>query len=290
MAGHPDAFGPEVIALVRAGEEAGRLPVIFKQLANSQQKTLRIFRKLKNGMIYPAIVLLMSIGVIIVMSYTLVPAVSKLYGSFEAELPAATKLMMVISDTLINYPWTVLIPFVLVFMLFKNMKKITANPSVQRFMLKVPGLGSIVRKAAAAVSFRALSMLMESNVRLGTSLQITADAAPHVYYKEFFTNVREHIDAGLGLSESFLLESHLLGPDGRSICGIMDIAAETGGANDMLDEIANDYEEELDGYASQIDKVLEPITIIVLGTMVGFLIYAIYGPIFGMGDVVLPDK
>ena len=85
------------------------------------------------------------------------------------------------------------------------------------------------------------------------------------------------------------MESHWLGSDGRNICGILEISAETGSANDMLNEIADDYEEELDNIAGQIDKILEPITIVLLGIIVGFLIYAIYGPIFGLGKVILPD-
>lgn len=87
-----------------------------------------------------------------------------------------------------------------------------------------------------------------------------------------------------------MVESHWLGDDGRSICGIMEVAGETGSGTEPLNEIADDYEEELDVIANQIDKVLEPITIVIMGVMVGFLVYAIYGPIFSLGDTLLPKK
>ena len=100
----PDAFGPEVVALIRAGEESGRLPEIFTQIGNSQRKTVRILKKLKKGLIYPAIVSVLAVGVVIVMSYTLVPAMAKLYGEFNAKLPCASVLMMKILQRLLG-PW-----------------------------------------------------------------------------------------------------------------------------------------------------------------------------------------
>lgn len=290
MGKFPDAFGPEIVALIKAGEESGRLPEIFAQVGKSSKKTVKIIKKLKKGMIYPAMVLTMGVAVIIVMSYTLVPAVSKLYGDLGADLPGPTIMMMNLSDLLIHKPWTLLFPVVGLVALFKNWGKITKSPRVQKIFAHTPSLGPIVRKSAAAVSFRCLSLLLESGVRINTAMQITADCAPHIYYKEFFSRVRSHIGDGLSLSESFLMESHWLGEDGRTVCGIMEIAAETGSATEMLDEVADDYEEELDNIAQQIDKILEPITILFLGCLVGFLVYAIYAPIFQLGEVMLPGK
>jgi len=174
-------------------------------------------------------------------------------------------------------------------LLFKNWGKICAVPNVQRFWLKLPTIGNIVRKSSAAVSFRTLAMLIESNVRVSTALRITGESAPNIIHREFFVEVQKHIEEGLSLHESFLLQSHLLGPDGRSISGLMQLSSETGSSTDMLEEIADDYEEELDVIGNQIDKILEPITIICLGVMVGFLIYAIYSPIFSLGKVILPQ-
>ncbi|MGI8602799.1 MAG: type II secretion system F family protein [Verrucomicrobiales bacterium] len=289
MSEFKDLFGDDVLALIRAGEEAGQLPEVCKRIASGQKKTLRILKKLKAGMIYPGIVLTMAVGVIILMSFTLVPEVKKLYGSYNAKLPLPTVVMMKTSDVLIHYPYLAILPFFLIFLFFKKWGRIYAKPTVQKALINVPTAGTIIRKSAAAVSFRCLAMLMEANVRISTALRITSEGAPHIYYREFFGRVQKHIEDGLLLSEAFLMESHWLGPDGRNICGILEISAETGSATDMLNEIADDYEDELDTIAGQIDKILEPITILVLGIIVGFLIYAIYGPIFGLGKVILPD-
>ncbi|MEM7386234.1 MAG: type II secretion system F family protein [Verrucomicrobiota bacterium] len=285
---HPDLFGPEVVAMIAAGEESGQLPAVFEQIANGQKKTLIIVRKLKKAMIYPAIVIVIGVAVVIAMSFTLVPALADLYGSMGADLPFATTSLMTFSDFLLKYPYMALVPFIALFAMFKNWGKIVSIPAVQRFMIKMPIVGDIVRKSSAAVSFRTFTMLVESNVRMTSALDITAAVAPNITHAEFFSRIREHIATGSGLYESFLQETSWLGPDGRRICGIMEIAGETGSATDMLNEVSNDYEDELDQVADSADKLLEPITIIFLGIMVAFLIYAIYSPIFSLGKVVLP--
>ncbi|MEM1441776.1 MAG: type II secretion system F family protein [Verrucomicrobiota bacterium] len=285
-----DIFSPDIIALIRAGEESGRLPEVFRRIGASQKKTSRILKKLKSGMIYPAVVICLAIGVVIVMSFTLVPAMTKLYDSLNSDLPFATKALRSFSDLLLKQPWLVLIPIVGLFAFFKNWGKISAIPSVQTFFLKLPGVGGLVRKSASAVGFRTLALLIEANVRLTTALEITAETSWHHHYKSFFDKVRIHIMSGLTLPDAFLIESHWLGDDGRMICGLMETAAETGSGTELLNEIAEDYEDELDTAANQIDKLIEPITIIILGTMVGLLIYAIYAPVFSLGDALLKKK
>ena len=93
--------------------------------------------------------------------------------------------------------------------------------------------------------------------------------------------------SGMTMPDAFLIESHWLGNDGRLICGFMETAAETGADTELLNEIAEDYEDELDTAANQIDKLIEPVTIVLLGSMVGFLVYAIYAPVFSLGDALL---
>ncbi len=290
MKKHHTLFTPDLIALIRAGEESGRLPEIFRRVGSSQKKTSRILKKLKSGMIYPGVVITLGIGVVITMSFTLVPAMTKLYTSLDTELPAATKMMMTFSNVLLKQPWLVAIPVLAIILFFKNWGKISRMRPVQQLFLKLPIISNLVRKSAAAVGFRTLALLIEANVRLSTALEITAETAWHFQYKEFFNRVRDHILGGTTLPDAFLIESHLLGDDGRMICGFMEVAAETGSGTELLNEIAEDYEDELDTAANQIDKLIEPFTIIILGTMVGFLIYAIYAPVFSLGDALLKKK
>jgi len=285
-----DVFTPDIVALIRAGEESGRLPEIFRRIGTSQKKTCRILKKLKSGMIYPAVVITLGIGVVITMSFTLVPAMTKLYTSLESELPAATKTMMAFSNILMSQPWLAALPVIGLILLFKNWGRIARIPAMQTLFLKLPVISNLVRKSAAAVGFRTLALLIEANVRLTTALEITGQTAWHHHYRTFFERVKNHILAGLTLPDAFLIESHWLGNDGRLICGLMETAAETGSGTELLNEIAEDYEDELDSAANQIDKLIEPLTIIVLGLMVGLLIYAIYAPVFSLGDALLRKK
>jgi len=287
MSKKSDIFTPDLIALIRAGEESGRLPEIFRRIGSSQKKTSRILKKLKAGMIYPAVVVSLGIGVVITMSFTLVPAMSKLYTSLNSELPAATKAMMAFSNILLKQPWLAALPVIGLVIFFKNWGRISRIPAMQTFFLKIPGVSGLVRKSAAAVGFRTLALLIEANVRLTSALEITSQTSWHHHYKTFFDRIRTHILSGMTMPDAFLVESHWLGDDGRMICGLMETAAETGSGTELLNEIAEDYEDELDTAANQIDKLIEPATIIILGTMVGFLIYAIYAPVFSLGDALL---
>ncbi|MDA7673151.1 type II secretion system F family protein [Verrucomicrobiales bacterium] len=287
MGNQSDLFADDIIALIRAGEESGRLPEIFRRVACSQKKTAKIIKKLKSGLIYPAVVTVIAVIVVLVMSVTLVPAMVKLYDSLGSTLPNATKALKALSHVLVHQPWVGLIPIMGLVMFFKNWGKFIMMPAVQTLFLKLPVVSGIVRKSAAAVSFRTLALLIEANVRLTTALEITSETSWHHEYKTFFDKVQFHITNGLTLPDAFLIESHRLGPDGRTICGLMEVAAETGSGTELLNEIAEDYEDELDTTAKQIDKLIEPVTIVILGGMVGMLVYAIYAPIFSLGDVLL---
>lgn len=287
MAKKDTLFSDDIIALIQAGEESGKLPEIFKRIANSCKKSSRIVNKLKTGMIYPAVVLSIGVIVVIVMSFTLVPAMSKLYVSLNTELPTATKVMMGFSAILLKQPWLAAIPVIALVVFFKNWGKITSIHAVQNFFLKLPTIKNIVRKSAAAIGFRTLALLIDANVRMTTALDITAATCWHNQYKKFFMQVKEHVMNGRTLPDSFLIESHRLGEDGRLICGLMEVAAETGSGTELLDEIAADYEDELDTMANQIDKLIEPFTIVLLGSLVLGLVYAIYAPVFSLGDALL---
>lgn len=287
---HPDLFPEDTVALIRAGEESGQISEIFEQITQGRQKSLRILRKLKGGMIYPAIVLVLAVVVVIIMAFTLIPAISKLYTAMNATLPLATRIMIKFSEILIAQPYLIIIPIGGIFLLFKNWSKIYRTPSIQLFITRLPTIGNIIRKTAAMVSFRALALLLQANVRIVTALEITAKTANHVEFEQFFLKVRDHIVEGLSLPESFLMESWRLGPDGRTIAAVVQMAGETGGVNEMLDELATDYEEDLDAIASQIDKIMEPFVLVLMGVIVGGLVYAIYGPIFNLSKVILPKS
>jgi type IV pilus assembly protein PilC len=288
MSRHPEIFPDQVLSLIIAGEEAGQLGKVFRRIGNSQRKTNKILKKLKSGLIYPAIVVVLAVVVVIVMGFTLVPQMGKLFLSFNAPLPLGTRALMYMSDILTKQPYLAILPFAVMWVFFTNFGRIIGVPWVQDLLIRTPKLGLIIRKSASAVSFRTLAMLVDANVRLSSALNITADATWHYHYKTFFKNLAEHIGVGRNLHEGFLLESHWLGPDSRMICGLIELSSETGSGTEMLNEIADDYEEELEVLAGQIDKIMEPLTIVFLGIVVGFLVYAIYGPIFSLGDIILP--
>lgn len=283
----PRIFPDDMLSLIIAGEEAGQLAKVCKRIAVSQKKSSKVIKKLKGGLIYPAVVIVLGVVVVIAISFTLVPAMAKLFTAFKSELPMGTKVLIALSDLFLHKPYMAAAPFAGLYFFFSNWGKISSIRAMQDLFLKLPAIGVIVRKSAAATGFRTLAMLTESNVRLSSALDITAQASWHYHYKELFIRLREHIAVGRTLHEAFLMEAHWLGPDARNLCGLIELASETGSGTEMLAEIADDYEEELDNLAATLDKMIEPLTLMILGVMVGFLIYAIYGPMFSLGDVIL---
>jgi len=290
FAEHPDLFSEDVLALIKAGEESGQIDMVFQQITSGREKSLRILRKLKAGMVYPAIVLVMAVLVILVMSFTLVPSLAKLYASMNVPLPLVTRLLVGFSNILVHQPYVAALPIIALLAFFKNWGKFYKIPKVQIFLTRIPTVGTLIKKTAAMVSFRILALLLQANVRVATALEIAAKSSNHVEFEEFYLKVRDHIVDGLSMPESFLMEAHRLGADGRSVAAVVQMAGETGGMNEVLDQIATDYEEQLDLMSAQIDKLLEPFVLIILGTVVGFIIYGIYGPIFGLSKVLLPKK
>src|SRR5690606_2850737 len=138
---------------------------------------------------------------------------------------------------------------------FKKWPQIYRVPAIQRALIEVPVIGPILRKSAATVGFRTLAMLLQANVRVTTALEITAAGSTHINYSEFYLKVRDHIVEGVSLPEAFMKEASRLGNDGRIIAAQMQIAGETGSSTELLDQIASDYEDDLDTVASQIDKI-----------------------------------
>lgn len=289
FAEHPDLFTEDVLALIHAGEESGQIDMVFEQITSGRAKSLRILRKLRAGMIYPVIVIVLAVVVILVMSFTLVPSMSKLYASMNVTLPLITRVMVGFSNMLIHQPYFAALPLVGLFLLFKNWSKIYRIPRVQIALSRIPSIGQLITKTSAMVSFRILALLLQANVRVVTALEIAAKSANHVEFEDFYLRVRDHITDGLSIPESFLMECHRLGEDGRGIASVVQMAGETGGINEVLDQIATDYEEQLDLMSAQIDKLLEPFILIILGSLVGAIIYGIYGPIFGLSKVLLPQ-
>jgi len=285
---HPELFSEDALALIRAGEESGEINTVFRQITSGRAKSLKILRKLRSGMIYPVIVLILAVGVILIMSYTIVPSMSKLYASMNVQLPLATRALTAFSGALVKYPYIALVPIVAIAALTRNWSRIYRVPRIQLFFTSIPTVGTLIKKTAAMVSFRVLALLLHANVRVSTALEIAAKSANHVTFEDFFFAVRNHIQDGLSMPESFLMESHRLGADGRNIAALVQMASETGNMNEVLDELASDYEEQLDVMSSQIDKLMEPFVLVILGAVVGGIIYAIYGPIFGLSKVLLP--
>lgn len=286
IASQPEIFDDAMVALVRAGEASGELPQVLKNMAATMERSFKIFRKLKQAMIYPAIVMVGAVGVIYIFTYKLVPALAGIYSQFGAQLPALSRAIIGFSNLLRAYPILAPVPAMFPLGLIFYWKKIYAQPWMQRFAVRVPGIGKLVRKAAITKALRTLAMLVSAKVDIREALKLAAISCGHIEYKAAFMAILGHVENGETLHEGFAKHVKELGPDGPQLAAFIQSAQEAGTINETLSQAAQLLEDDLDEMAQNVSLIIEPIIFLFLAVVVGGLLYAVYSPIFNLSKVM----
>jgi len=286
IASQDDIFSDAMIALVKAGEASGELPQVLKNMASTMERSYKIFRKLKQAMIYPAIVMVGAAGVVYIFTYKLVPALAGIYSQFGAQLPMLSRAVIGFSNLLRTYPILAPIPAMIPLSIIFYWKKIYAQPWMQRFSVRVPGIGKLVRKAAITKALRTLSMLVSAKVDIREALKLAAISCGHVDYENAFFSILKNVESGETLHEGFAKHAKELGPDGPQLSAFIQSAQEAGTINETLSAAAQLMEDDLDEMAQNVSLIIEPIIFLFLALVVGTLLYAVYSPIFNLSKVM----
>lgn len=287
MASQDTLFDNTVVALIKAGEASGELPKVLKDMAIALERSYKIFRKLKQAMIYPCIVMIGCAVVVYIFSYKLVPALAKIYLQFGADLPTTSKIVIAFSNMIRTYPVLAPIPALIPFLIIISWKKIYAKPWVQKFCIRVPRIGVLIRKAAITKSLRTMAMLSSAVVDIRQNLELCAISCGHVEYTVAFRGILKHVENGETLHEGFAKKQKALGPDGPQLAAFIQSAQESGTITETLENVAQIYEEDLDEMATNISTIIEPVIFIFMAAVVGVLLYAVYSPIFNLSNVIL---
>ncbi|GGY08209.1 type II secretion system F family protein [Paludibacterium paludis] len=281
---HPRHFDELYCNVVAAGETGGVLEALLDKLARYQEKTLMLKRKVKSAMIYPALVLLAGLGVTSIILIFVIPSFKDLFASFGAELPGPTRLVMTLSDAFVALRWVLAAGLVggafAIRQLFQRSQAF--RDRIDRLTLRLPVLGNIVTKAAVARWSRTLATLFAAGVPLVEALESVAGAAGNKVFADATRMIQQDVSKGSSLSASMQ----------RTDCfpvmvlQMTTIGEEAGMVDDMLNKIADFYEEEVDNAVAVLSSLIEPFIIVVLGVLVGGLMIAMYLPIFDMGKIV----
>ncbi|BBP03247.1 type II secretion system protein F [Sulfuriferula plumbiphila] len=284
FAKHPLYFDQLYINLVNAGEQAGILDSVLDRLATYKEKILAIKGKIKSALFYPSAVLVVAFIITAVIMLFVIPAFKELFSSFGADLPAPTLVMMKISDIFVAYWWLIFGVigggFWFFFYTWKRSRKMQAV--MDRAMLKLPIFGPLIEKAAIARWTRTLSTMFAAGVPLVDALTSVAGAAGnHVFY-EATQKIRAEVSTGTSLTVA--MQNSGIFPN--MVQQMVSIGEESGALDSMLGKVADFFEREVDDAVDSLSSLMEPIIMVVLGTLIGGMVIAMYLPIFKMGSVV----
>ncbi len=279
---HPLHFDDLFCNLVRAGEAAGVLEDLLDKIATYKEKIESIKGKIKKAMFYPAAVIVVAVLVTTLIMMFVVPQFESLFASFGSDLPAFTKFVVSISRWLQDWWFLALGAILAAIYAFAFIWK-RSRPFrlwVDRLLLKIPIIGVIVNKSSIARFARTTSTMFAAGVPMVEALESVAGATGNIVYSDAVLRMRE--DVATGQSLQLTMKQQNLFP--HMVIQMVAIGEESGSLEDMLAKVADFYEEEVDNMVDALSSLLEPIIMVVLGTLVGGLIVAMYLPIFHMGE------
>ena len=283
MRKHPKAFTDLYTNMVAAGEQGGILDTILGRLAVFLEKNDALVRKVKGAMIYPSVIMGVAAIAIIVLLWKVIPVFQDMFASVDLELPGPTKFVIGLSDLLNNYWWALLAGAVAAVIGIKQAYGTSGGRlAIDKFLLKVPVLGDVIRKSSVSRFTRTLGTLISSGVSILDGLEITAKTSGNRVIQDAIMESRASIAGGESIAAP-LQKSQVFPP---MVISMISVGEQTGGLDEMLSKIADFYDDEVDAAVSGLLSLLEPIMIVFLGVVVGGMIVAMYLPIFDMVNAV----
>ena len=270
--------------LVAAGEQAGILETLLDRLASYKEKMLAIKSKIKSALFYPVAIIIVAFIITAVIMIFVIPAFKQVFTSFGADLPAPTLIVMAISDYFVAYWWAIFGSiFGGIFTFFYFWKRSEAMQfAMDRLLLRIPVFGPLVRKSVMARWTRTLSTMFAAGVPLVESLDSVGGAAGNYVYKVATKQIQGDVSTGTSLTSA--MTNTQLVPN--MVVQMVAIGEESGALDSMLGKVADFFEAEVDDAVEALSSLMEPMIMVVLGTLIGGMVIAMYLPIFKLGAVV----
>lgn len=282
---HPDVFPELFVNMIAAGEIGGILDTILLRLATFLEKAAALKRKIKGAMMYPVVISVVAVLAVAAMLIFVIPVFSKMFADFGAELPGPTQVVVNFSNFL-KSPMKVLPLIALLVVSGFSFAKYRATPkgryNTDKLLLKIPVLGDLVKKSSVAQFSRTLGTLLTSGVSILEALDITAKTASNMVLRTALQSMIGAISEGKTITEP-MKETGVFPP---MVIQMVAVGEESGGLDQMLVKIADFYDEEVNAAVETLTSVMEPIIIVVLATIMGTTLIAMYLPMFDMISAV----
>lgn len=281
---HPETFSDIYVNMVRAGEAGGILDEILKRLALQQEKSESIRKKVKGAMTYPTVLLTITVIAFFGLMLFVVPTIGKIVkdlGGPDAELPAITQVMLGISGFMQNQWYIMIAVIVGAVIAFQRYRRTPKGKSrIHHIILKIPAIGIIVKKLAVARFARTFASLLGAGVSVLEALRVSGGAVGNMAFKEALEDAAKQVKNGKQLS-SVLSESDLFP---QIVPQMLAVGEETGQTDTILIKVAEFYEEEVDTMIGSISSIIEPVMIVIMGSMVGLIAASVMGPISSLSQ------
>lgn len=281
---HPKYFDDLFCNLVESGEQSGALETMLDRIAIYKEKTEQLKAKIKKAMTYPIAVVVVAIVVTGILLVKVVPQFAETFSSFGADLPAFTLFVLGLSDLAQEYWLQAIVVAIAGVFVFKKLKQTNKSFAValDKLSLRMPVVGAIVYNSIVARFARTLSTTFAAGVPLIDALESVAGATGNAVYEKAVFRIRDEVATGTQLNVS--LKASKIFPS--MLIQMTTIGEESGALDEMLDKVAQFYEEAVDNMVDSLTSLLEPMIMSVLGILVGGLMIAMYLPIFQLGNVV----
>ncbi len=281
---YPLHFDALFCNLVAAGEQAGILETLLDRLASYKEKILAIKSKIKSALFYPIAIVVVAFIITAVIMIFVIPAFKEVFTNFGADLPAPTLMVMAISDWFVAN-WYIIFPVVIgsvIGFLEAWKRMLPVQIFMDRLMLKIPVFGNLVLKSTIARWTRTLSTMFAAGVPLVEALDSVGGASGNYVYLVATKKIQQEVSTGTSLTMA--MQNSGVFPN--MVLQMCSIGEETGALDAMLSKVADFYEAEVDDAVAGISSLMEPMIMVVLGTLIGGMVIAMYLPIFKIGQAV----
>src|SRR5947208_9092687 len=285
MSNYPKAFDKLYVNMINAGEAGGVLDIILNRLADFMEKAAKLKKKVIGAMIYPIVVITIAIGIVSMIMIFVIPKFEQIFKDFKTELPGITKILLAVSRWFANdYGWAyVLFSPIAITMLIKLIRISEGGKYfVDAVKLKIPILGSILAKTAIARFTRTLGTLISAGVPILDALNITKETCGNEVYSRALAKVHDAIREGESMADPLRATKVC----DAIVVNMVDVGEETGDLDKMLIKVADNYDSDVDVLVGSLVSILEPVMVVVLGLIVGFIVIALFAPMISLIQTV----
>ncbi len=280
----PRVFDDLYCNMIRAGEEAGIIDVILNRLSVYSEKNEKIKNQIKGAMAMPIVIVIAAVLVISGIIVFIIPKFQELYKGSGKELPALTQMLINMSDALRNHWLGIFIGiFVAIYFIISFFASKEGRQALDKFLINAPVIGDVVQKASVARLSRTMSTLLSSGISMLESIDIAANTAGNFVIENALKSCKESISVGRPFHLPLSRQKEIP----QMVSQMVAIGEQTGALDSMLGKIADFYEDEVENAIRAMTSLIEPLLMIVLGGIIGFILVAMYLPVFQMGDTVV---